>query len=416
MATVNFYLDTRRAKSDGSYPIKLHIRHNGKFLIGTSFTAIPETWTGNGYTKNERNYKAKNAAVHALLNKVEIYLITLENSDKLKKTSDKALKEQIERLLKNNSVTEKKFINYIDEFIATKSKKNTIDCYVSTKNKLLIYDENCSFDTMDRKWLESFDRWMEKNGMKTNSRSIHLRNIRSIFNYAIDNEETDLYPFRKFTIEKEETRKRSLKVDQLILLRDYKGEEYQKEYQDIFMLMFYLIGINGIDLFNAKNIRDGRIEYKREKTGRLYSIKVEPEALAIIDKYRGKKYLLNIMEKNNGNYRNYMAAMGRGLQKLGDFERKGLGGKKVRDALFPGITSYWARHTWATIAASLDIPKETISAALGHEIGSKVTSIYIDFDQSKVDIANRKVIDYVNDPVGFIKKQKEVNNNNSTES
>ena len=64
--------------------------------------------------------------------------------------------------------------------------------------------------------------------------------------------------------------------------------------------------------------------------------------------------------------------------------------------MFPGLSSYWARHTWATIAASLDIPKETISAALGHEIGSPITSIYIRLDQKKVDEANRMVIDYVN--------------------
>lgn len=56
---------------------------------------------------------------------------------------------------------------------------------------------------------------------------------------------------------------------------------------------------------------------------------------------------------------------------------------------------YIFRHSWATLAAELDIPKETISAGLGHEIGSDVTSIYIKFDQKKVDDANRRVIDYV---------------------
>ena len=61
---------------------------------------------------------------------------------------------------------------------------------------------------------------------------------------------------------------------------------------------------------------------------------------------------------------------------------------------FAQITTYWARHTWATIAASLEIPKETIAAALGHG-GNTVTDIYIDFDQKKVDEANRKVLDYV---------------------
>ena len=91
-----------------------------------------------------------------------------------------------------------------------------------------------------------------------------------------------------------------------------------------------------------------------------------------------------------------MHRMGLGLKKIGECERKGRGGKKYIKALFPDLSSYWARHTWATIAAELDIPKETISAALGHEIGSSITSIYIRYDQKKVDEANRKVIDYVN--------------------
>ena len=81
------------------------------------------------------------------------------------------------------------------------------------------------------------------------------------------------------------------------------------------------------------------------------------------------------------------------LQRIGGMKRVGRGGKKVFTPLFPNLTTYWARHTWATIAASLDIPKETIAAALGHG-GNTVTDIYIDFDQRKVDEANRKVIDW----------------------
>jgi len=61
--------------------------------------------------------------------------------------------------------------------------------------------------------------------------------------------------------------------------------------------------------------------------------------------------------------------MNRGLQKLENFERKGLGGKKIRDILFPSITSYWARHTWATIAHKIGrISKDVISIALEHKI------------------------------------------------
>lgn len=99
--------------------------------------------------------------------------------------------------------------------------------------------------------------------------------------------------------------------------------------------MFYLIGINGIDLFHVKQITDGRIEYKREKTGKLYSIKVEPEAMEIINRYKGNKFLLNTLETNDYNYRKYMVAMNRGLQKLGNFERKGLGGKRLETFYSP---------------------------------------------------------------------------------
>lgn len=396
MATVKFYLDTRRAKMDGSYPLRLHIKHAGKFLVSTDFTATPDTWEGSEYNNSARNYKTRNVMVRTLINKVETFLLSLDASGKLKGTSDRELKAQIERIVRNEVEMRKTFADYLDGFIESKTKQNTIACYAGTKAKVLAYDSGCTFNTMDKKWLDGFDKWMADQGLKVNTRSIHMRNIRSVFNYAIDNGDTEAYPFRKFSIGKEETRKRSLKVDQLRLLRDFVGEEYQREYQDMFMLMFYLVGINGIDLFGIREIVDGRVEYKREKTGKLYSIKVEPEALEIINKYRGKEYLLNVMERNHGNYRNYMTAMNRGLKRLGDVERKGLGGKKVGTFLFPGISSYWARHTWATIAASLDIPKETISAALGHEIGSRVTSIYIDFDQKKVDEANRKVIDYLN--------------------
>lgn len=65
-----------------------------------------------------------------------------------------------------------------------------------------------------------------------------------------------------------------------------------------------------------------------------------------------------------------------------------------KEETWPGLSAYWARHTWATIAASLDIPKETIAHALGHSQHS-VTDIYIDFDRTKVDRANRKVLDWV---------------------
>ena len=60
-----------------------------------------------------------------------------------------------------------------------------------------------------------------------------------------------------------------------------------------------------------------------------------------------------------------------------------------------GLTTYYARHTWASIAFNLGIPKDVISLALGHSFGVRVTDTYINADLSRVDEANRRVIDYV---------------------
>lgn len=59
-----------------------------------------------------------------------------------------------------------------------------------------------------------------------------------------------------------------------------------------------------------------------------------------------------------------------------------------------GLSIYWARYSWATYAAEIDVTKDTISEALGHSYGSNITGVYIQFKHEKIDAANRKVIDY----------------------
>ena len=144
-----------------------------------------------------------------------------------------------------------------------------------------------------------------------------------------------------------------------------------------------LLGINTIDLCSLLrgDLIGDRIEFSRAKTHRLYSIKVEPEAEEIIKRYRGDSLLLNFADGLK-NYRMYYNRLSIALREIGDSLK------------LPGLSSYWARHSWATIAAGLDIPRDTIAHALGHG-GNTVTDIYIDFDQAKVDQANRRVLDWV---------------------
>lgn len=399
MVTVKFYLDTRRVKKDGTFPLKLNVFHRGQILISTKFSSSKRNWTGVEYTNKEPNYRTKNVAIRNIMNRVENLIFRLSERGEIDRMTDRQLKSIIDIELNGDRKKVKCFVDYLDEFIGKKSNNGTKSVYLGTRRKIELFDRSCTFESMDKKWLERFEDWMAET-MKVNSRGIHLRNIRAVFNYAINEEYTTLYPFRKFQIKKEKTRKRKLTVEQLQILCDYPCEDYQKKYRDMFMLMFYLLGINAADLFLAKktDIVNGRLEYKRAKTGRLYSIKIEPEAQEIIDRYSGNEengYLLNVMDSYN-NYKDFLHRMDIGLKQIGEMERKGLGGKKYRNSLFPDLSSYWSRHTWATAANSLGISIETISLALGHSYGSPTTIIYIDFELKKVDEANRKVIDYVN--------------------
>lgn len=137
-----------------------------------------------------------------------------------------------------------------------------------------------SFNDINRAYLERFERHC-RDTMAVNSIAILLRNIRTIFNKAIDNGKTDFYPFRAFKIKQEETRKRALTAEQLAWILNLEPLPVYEEARDIFMLSFYLIGINLADLLAAKktSVKNGYLNYRRAKTGRLY--------------YAGKSHLVN---------------------------------------------------------------------------------------------------------------------------
>lgn len=394
MITTKFYLDTRVKKIDGTFPVKINITNNRKtFFINTGLSSKKEHWENNQFTSDEPNFRAKNVKLRDTMNKIEKVVFSLEEAGRSQSIDNSKLKDLILKKLtgKQENIS---FIACLDEFVSLKSNPGTIRVYQHTRNKVSEFDDSATFNSITKEWILKFEKWLLESGCKINTISIHQRNIRAIFNYALDNEYTNLYPFRRFTIKKEETAKRSLSIEELRILRDYPTEEYQEKYRDIFMLMFYLMGINAADLFYLPPLKGNKITYHRAKTNRLYEIKVEPEAEAIIEKYKGQNYMLNILD-NYKDYKDFLHRMNIGLQKIGELKREGRGGKKIITPKFPELSSYWARHTWATIAAGLDIPKETISAALGHATNS-VTDIYIKFDNRKIDAANRRVIDALN--------------------
>lgn len=387
MATIKITLDTRRRHSDGTYPLRIAVSHKGN----TAYITLPVSVDTSQW--DNKRLRVVNHERKQLLNKMladtladyqrTLYEFTVHN-DGSRYTAIKLRDALVSMMRPTEDDTKMEFGAFFRRFGSLHQAQRTRDIYKATWTMLQRYTdgnaESIRFADITREWLDRFFLWMAATSPSVNARNIHLRNIRAAFNAAIDEGLTDLYPFRRYRIKPVETPKRSLTPQQLRYIFTAQVEPWQQKYVDIFRLSFLLIGINPADLLTlpADCIRNGRLEYNRHKTHRLYSVKLLPEALDIINRYKGERLLLNVAE-GRVSYRPFADKMNRTLQ-----------------TIIPGVTCYYARHSWATIAASLDIPKETIAQALGHG-SNTVTDIYIRFDRCKVDEANKLVADAVMD-------------------
>mgnify|MGYP005754970707 FL=1 len=404
MATTKFLLDMRYVRQDGKYPLKIQLTHNRQsvhFSLGIYLSS--KQWQENEVV----DHKLKNYYNTLILKeklRIDKIIIQLTEARRIYDFTAKGLKKYIESVPERippeggtesalSEILPPSFIAYAKRFISLGKKNRTQEIYLSTLNKLKAFKgENIEFHEVTPTWLQNFDEFMVPDTPALNARSIHFRNIRAIFNAAIRDKIIDpkLYPFGKgkYIIRTQKTPKRSLTVQQLRGIRDVTDPKL-KPYADTFMLIFYLAGINIIDLLNLTEITDGRIHFHRAKTARYYSIKVEPEAREIINRYHGDKILL-VWGEHYKDYRNFTKRFLKELKKIG----------KLKTVGCPCLSSYYARHSVATLAANkLNIPKDTISHLLGHG-EETVTDIYIDFDQEKVDKAMRKVIDLINKDLG----------------
>lgn len=386
MASIKLYLDTRRESKDGTYRVKLAVNHrSGTAVIPTDIRVSDKEWD---FVRDQvvlrQDRKRLNDHLTQRLMDARRALASVSERCRVRSLTAKELREAILReLYPRDYAEEANFKNAFDRFVATHENKRTRELYAATWVKIDRYDRNAkhlTFQDITPDWLRGFFSWLAETSPAINARNIHMRNIRAVFNDAIDNGLTQCYPFRRVKIRPTETARRNLTAEQMRKILSADVPPHARKYVDIFALSFLLIGINVGDLLTlpADSLRNGRIEFHRKKTHRLQSILVEPEAMEIIERYRGEEHLLRFCDGGVG-YRGI-------AQKC----------NRLLSSIIPNVTTYWARHTWASIASELDIPEDTISRALGHATsGASVTMTYINYNSRKIDEANRRVIDYV---------------------
>lgn len=247
--------------------------------------------------------------------------------------------------------------------------------------------------------LKEYETWLRDKDAKWNTVSTYMRTLKAVRNKLIEEKllEYNAKLFDDVYTKVESQTKRALTEEQMNTLYHADFARLPKDEQcalAYFLLMFLFRGMPFIDLayLRKQDLKGDCITYCRHKTGRKIVVRIPKEAMPLFEQYRNKKkdsgYLFPILDgliKNEKEmYAGYIKALHRFNRKLA----------KMGSLLLPGveISSYTARHTWATLAFHSGIPVGIISKALGHS-SVKVTETYLKpFENERVDEANDELI------------------------
>ena len=394
MATYKLVLIKDRANKEGLYPIRLRFSANTiKADVNLEVFINPANWDSKEMyiLQTEKGYKNKNIILQEAYEKAKEMMNELVKRNRVVEDAKR---------LRSLYYKEQESVLFMDRLKALAERRagKTKETYIGTWKRIKSYTkEDIYFDDITKTWLENFDIWCEKNGNAINTRGIHFRNMRAVFNAAIDDKviSADIYPFRSFEIKKEETSKRTLTIIEFKKLLAYSGTLQENWERDVFVLSFYMLGINMKDLFNLDEMFENEVTYRRHKTHKLFNVALEPETLTFIDRYKGTNGRLLNFSNTIDHHENFNKKVNKHLRKIVEKinEKQTENNNEWRMREF---TTYAARHSWATFAGQLKIAGTTISMGMGHmSTGNTTTDIYIQFNHPLVIEANRQVMNYV---------------------
>lgn len=398
MANLKPVVRTNQTKLDGKCNIKIRVSHDHKTgYLSTPWDIEPEYMTRNGYISNKYPGASKlNMNINLVLAKYNAILI--EIGPEIDLMDFNTLMARLRGRTKYGSTFTTYMKHRIDELIQEK-RFSYAESYQVTLLHLEGFTgkQEIQFKEITFSFLKDFEGYLRHDRKaKVNTIRIYINNIRAVFNHALDAEIINLpSPFRKMKIRQERPQKQSLEIEELIKLKAGSPFPAQRRAVDLFFLSIYLAGTNLKDLlyFTSDNIKKGHLRYRRAKMKGKQTIdlriRVPQEAQAIIEKYKGEKYLLDLMDPDDS-YEAYKLAL-KAINKRLRMAGKAAG---VETRLSFGM----ARNTWATLAFKVGVSKNDIDFALAHNLTS-MTDEYINYDQlyHRIDSANEKVLKLLRD-------------------
>ena len=396
-ATVNVLCYKSKTLSDGSHPLMLCVTKDGKRKYQSlKVSILPQFWD---FTKNKpkRNCPNKEFIQKLINDKIEEYTqqileFTVEQKDF---TATKLL-QSISTITSKRTVYE--FLNSEIERLYTEGRLKYASTFKELRTSLLDFNKHLDiyFSDIDINWLKTYELYLRNKGLGDNSLGVRFRTFRVLYNRAITENivKADYYPFRIYKVSKlkQETVKRSIGKSDVELIINYKTDrEYTQLAIDLFYFSYLSGGINFVDMayLTRDNIVDTRLVYTRKKTKKLIKLPIQDKALFIVEKYHSDNaYLFPILsafhktaQQKANRVNKVLRIINKSLKEIGE------------ELELPiDITTYVARHTYATVLKRSGVNTSIISESLGHS-SEKITQIYLDsFENSQIEEAMKNLL------------------------
>lgn len=396
--SISIYLDTRRAKKSGKYPVKLRVFESNikkQKLYPTPFDFTSKEFDSIWNTKRPRNefkdLRLKLQALENRANEIAQDLNTFSFEQFERKLSRKKgegskvayhFKQRVEELTKQNRLSTASSYTYSEK---------AIKLYI--EDKLKVSYKSITFYDITKDWLYGFESYMLEKNRSTTTIGFYLRNLRALFNKAIAEQEVEqeIYPFgkRKYQIPSSKNVKKALSKEEIKKLFETEPKtEQQRKAKDFWFFSFNCNGMNIKDIaqLQFKDISAETLSFYRAKTVNTSKANLTPIKVYIneyikdfISKYsvedkNPNNYVFDILSNNitpseaHSRIKNFTRYINQHLSKL----------CKAND--LQKISSYWARHSYATLGVQKGASLEFMRESLGHSSMSTTLNYFAGFD------------------------------------
>ncbi len=406
---ISIYLDKRRVKQSNKYPVRLRVftpqPRKQKFYT-TSFDFTPSEFKAIWEVEKPRNLEHRKIKQQLKSLEVKAY----EIADKLSVFNF----DDFERMLYGGKEPKQLDVNYYYEKAIAQYEQNdklgTASNYELSLKSLISFHgkDRVEFNRITPQWLRDYEKHMvDKKGLSRTTVGIYLRPLRAVFNAAIAEEtiSQDLYPFgkRKYVIPAPKGVKKALSKDELKRLWETEpATPEQVEAKDFFFFSYSCNGMNIRDIANLKyeNISGDILRFRRIKTSSTNAdqaaviVYLNDFTQAVINKYgkqlpQPKDYVFNIIESTDSS-----KEIRRKVQNFVRFVNQHFLKFAKSAGVNEKVSTYWARHSFATNAIRSGASMEYVSEALTHSSLNTTRSYFAGFEDEKKKEIARKLMEF----------------------